>query len=189
MRWGKMAGVIPLVTPEEMAAIDAAAPEPVEVLIERAGAAVARVALAMLGGGYGRRVVVLAGKGNNGADGRSAAKRLAKRGVRVTVIGTADAPERFPACDLLIDAAFGTGFRGEWVAPLAAPGTPVLAVDIPSGVSGLTGQASGRPLTADCTVTFAALKPGLVLGDGPRLSGRVAVVDIGLSTETARARL
>jgi NAD(P)H-hydrate epimerase len=148
-----MARVIPLVTPEEMAAIDAAAPEPVDVLIERAGAAVARVALAMLGGGYGRRVVVLAGKGNNGADGRSAATRLAKRGVRVSVVGTAEAPEQLPPCDLVIDAAFGTGFRGEWVAPSAVAGTPVLAVDIPSGVDGLTGQASGRPLAADLTVT------------------------------------
>jgi ADP-dependent NAD(P)H-hydrate dehydratase / NAD(P)H-hydrate epimerase len=49
--------VIPVVTPERMRAIDAAAPVPVEVLVERAGAAVARAALHMLGGGYGRRVV------------------------------------------------------------------------------------------------------------------------------------
>jgi len=63
--------MIPVVTPAEMAAIDAAAPEPVEVLIERAGAAVARAATRMMGGTYGRRVVVLAGKGNNGNDGRA----------------------------------------------------------------------------------------------------------------------
>ena len=62
--------MIPVVTPAEMAAIDAAAPEPVDVLIERAGAAVARSARRMLGGTYGRRVVVVAGKGNNGNDGR-----------------------------------------------------------------------------------------------------------------------
>ena len=72
--------MIPVVTPAEMAAIDAAAPEPVEVLIERAGAAVARAAARMLGGTYGRRVVVLAGKGNNGNDGRAAARRLAGAG-------------------------------------------------------------------------------------------------------------
>ena len=75
-----MAAVIPVVTPEEMAAIDRAAPEPVEVLIERAGAAVARAALDLLGGAYGRRVVVVAGKGNNGADGRAAAARLRAAG-------------------------------------------------------------------------------------------------------------
>ena len=84
--------MIPIVTPEEMAAIDAAAPEPVEVLIGRAGAAVARAAIEMLGGTYGRRVVVVAGKGNNGNDGRDAARRLRRRGVRVAVIDAADAP-------------------------------------------------------------------------------------------------
>src|SRR5207244_11465457 len=73
--------VIPVLTPEEMKAVDAAAAEPVEVLVERAGAAVARRALAMLGGAYGRRVTVVAGKGNNGADGRAAAAGLRHRGV------------------------------------------------------------------------------------------------------------
>ena len=75
--------VIPIVTPEEMRAIDAAAPEPVEVLIERAGAAVARAARRMLGGTYGRRVVVVAGKGNNGNDGRAAAGLLQAWGMQV----------------------------------------------------------------------------------------------------------
>ena len=84
--------MIPVVTPAEMAAIDAAAPEPTQVLIERAGAAVARAARRLLGGTYGRRVVVVAGKGNNGADGRSAARWLARRGVHVTVIDAAAAP-------------------------------------------------------------------------------------------------
>src|SRR5207248_11240047 len=60
--------VIPVLTPEEMKAVDAAASEPVEALVERAGAAVARRALDLLGGSYGRRVTVVAGKGNNGAD-------------------------------------------------------------------------------------------------------------------------
>jgi len=80
-----------IVTPAEMGAIDAAAPEPVEVLIGRAGGAVARAALDLLGGSYGRRVVVVAGKGNNGNDGREAARRLTCRGVRCHVIDAADA--------------------------------------------------------------------------------------------------
>ena len=70
--------VIPVVTPSEMAAIDAAAPEPVEVLVERAGFAVAAAAIRLLGGTYGRRIVVVCGKGNNGADGRVAARLLAR---------------------------------------------------------------------------------------------------------------
>src|SRR5690606_42027902 len=109
--------MLPVLTPDEMAAVDAAAPEPVSVLIGRAGAAVAREALAVLGGAYGRRVVVVAGKGNNGNDGREAARRLRRRGVRVLVVDAADAPERLPAADLVVDAAYGTGFRGEYRAP------------------------------------------------------------------------
>ena len=185
---GQDGGVQPIVTPEEMAAIDAAAPEPVEVLIERAGAAVARTALAVLGGAYGRRVVVLAGKGNNGADGRAAARRLQARGVRCRVLAATDLPPVLPPADLVIDAGYGTGFRGTFEAPaLADPATPVLAVDIPSGVDGLTGLASGRPLSAERTVTFAALKPGLLLADGPDLAGTVEVADIGLDASSARA--
>src|SRR5918996_249035 len=134
--------MLPVLTPDEMAAVDAAAPEPTDVLIGRAGAAVARQAVAMLGGTYGRRVVVVAGKGNNGNDGRDAAGRLRRRGGRVTVIPAAEAPARLPATDLVVDAAYGTGFRGDYRPP--DPGrAPVLAVDIPSGVEGLTGRARG----------------------------------------------
>lgn len=178
--------MIPVLTPDEMGAVDAAAPEPVEELIERAGAAVAHHALAVMGGGYGRRVVVLAGKGNNGADGRSAAVRLRRRGARVEVIAAADAPDVLPAAHLVIDAAYGTGFRGTYDAP-DARGAPVLAVDIPSGVSGLTGEIGGRVLPATRTVTFAALKPGLLLEPGRGLAGEVVVADIGLTTDGASA--
>lgn len=171
--------MIPVLTPAESAALDEASTTPVETLIERAGAAVAREALDLLGGAYGRRVVVLAGKGNNGADGRAAARRLERRGVRVQVIEALDALASLPPCDLVIDAAYGTGFRGEYVAPQVGD-APVLAVDIPSGVSGLTGEASGRVLAATRTVTFAALKPGLLLHEGAALAGEVVVADIGL---------
>jgi NAD(P)H-hydrate epimerase len=183
--------VIPIVTPEEMAAVDAAAPEPVEVLIGRAGGAVARLALACLGGAYGRRVIVIEGKGNNGNDGREAARRLRARGVGVTELDARDAPAELPDADLVIDAAYGTGFRGDYVAPTPYGGTPVLAVDIPSGVDGLTGVVSDgtRPNRAAYTVTFAAQKPGLLLGDGATLSGQVVVADIGLDVSAARAHL
>jgi NAD(P)H-hydrate epimerase len=162
-----------------MRAVDRAAPEPGDVLVARAGAAVARTAVAMMGGTYGRHVVVVVGKGNNGADGRVAADRLRRRGARVVVVETVDQLERLPEADLVIDAAFGTGFRGDYRAP--DPGrAPVLAVDIPSGVDGLTGEAVPGAVRADATVTFAALKPGLLLAAGPEQAGRVSLADIGL---------
>ena len=198
--------MIPVVTPAQMAAVDAAAPEPVEVLIERAGEAVARAAADMMGGRYGRRAVVLAGPGNNGADGRAAARRLRRGGVRVGVFSAVDAPGELPPADLYIDAAFGTGLSRPYSPPeRARPEAPVLAVDIPSGLDGLTGQMLGGPVgttwpwsarrqpswlpgevldglvpTAQRTVTFAALKPGLLFGDGPSACGEVTVADIGL---------
>ena len=172
-----------------MAAIDAAAPEPVEVLIHRAGGAVARAALRLLGGTYGRRVVVVAGKGNNGADGRDAAAPPATRAAcACTMLDAADAPAALPRCDLVIDAAYGTGFRGELRTRPTRP-TPVLAVDIPSGVDGHTGEAVEGAVRADATVTFAALKPGLLLDDGPERAGAVEVADIGLDVGRASMRL
>ena len=181
--------MIPVVTPAEMAAIDGDAPDPVAVLIGRAGEAVAAAAVEMMGGTYGRRVVVVAGKGNNGADGRHAAARLARRGVRVEVVDATDAPERLPdGVALVIDAAYGTGFRGEYRAP-DPRGAPVLAVDIPSGVDGLTGGAGPWAVRADRTVTFAALKPGLLFPPGRELAGEVSVVDIGLDVGRATIRV
>jgi NAD(P)H-hydrate epimerase len=176
--------VIPVVTPEEMQAIDAVAPEPVETLIGRAGRAVARAALAELGGAYGRVVAVVAGKGNNGADGRFAGAELARRGVRVHVFEVGSCPAVLPPADLVLDAAFGTGFRGEWSAPSTGD-TPVLAVDVPSGVHAATGVAGPGVLPARRTVTFQALKPGLLFGAGATLAGEVEVADIGLDVSGA----
>lgn len=174
--------MIPVLTPEEMGRVDRAAEEPTDVLVRRAGAGVARAALAFMGRVYGTRVVVVAGKGNNGGDGRAAAAVLARRGAAVTVVeaGSLAGGARLPRCDLVVDAAYGTGLGRPYDAPDAG-GAPVLAVDIPSGVPGLTGApAGGRPVRADVTVTFASLKPGQLLGEGPDRCGRVEVVDIGL---------
>ena len=167
--------MIPVVTPQEMRAIDAASPLGLEALVERAGAAVARVALEELGGSYGRRVVAVCGKGNNGADGTVAVRLLRARGVHVVEV-PAEAAEgsSLPPCDLVVDAAYGTGFRGSYAAPDPG-GAVVLAVDVPSG----------DEVRADVTVTFAALKPSLVFDPDGR-AGAVLVEDIGLDVSSTR---
>lgn len=175
-----------VVTPEEMRAIDSAAETDMGVLIARAGWAVARTARQMLGGSYGRRVTVLAGRGHNGADGLVAARNLQAWGVRTAIIRVdraTPAPDHIADCDLVIDAAFGTGFSGTFVAPRVGS-IPVLAVDIPSGVDGLTGlvQRGSQPFICARTITFAALKPGLLFADGPGYCGVLEVADIGLET-------
>jgi NAD(P)H-hydrate epimerase len=186
----------PVLTPAEMAEADRrtiakGTPEP--VLVERAGAAVAACARRMLGGQYGRRVVVICGKGNNGADGHVAARRLRARGIGVDEFVLGDGLDRaslgraLGRADLAIDAMFGTGFRGALdgdaaaaATAMRAAGVPVLAVDIPSGVDGATGEVRGDAVSADRTVCFVALKPGLLFEPGRTRAGRVEVVDIGV---------
>ena len=98
---------------------DANANTPLGTLISRAGHAVAANAMEMLGGAYGKQILLVAGRGNNGADGRVAAEVLRARGARVDEL----APDEFHAVDakyeLVIDAAFGTGYveRDSWNPP------------------------------------------------------------------------
>lgn len=179
--------MIPVVTVSQMrhadeAQIAALGANGHSVLVERAGAAVAFAALRMLGSAYGKRVVVIAGKGSNGADGRVAARRLRDRGAAVEVIAADDAAEEVvdsQRADLVIDAAYGTGFRGTWEPPLVF-GVPVLAVDVPSGLNTNIGTCDGGVLLADRTITFAALKVGHLLNDGPRVCGDIEIADIGV---------
>lgn len=194
-----------VISPEESGRLDAAATEPVSVLMERAGMAVALAAVD-LGVGYGSRVAVLAGRGNNGGDGYVAARFLARRGAHVVVhalgepkdvdgaaasaarrartAGVRIVPLGAPApSDLIIDALFGVGFKGavpDAVVPWISHPAPVLAVDVPSGLDAATGEASGPVFTAVRTITFHAMKPGHVLGEGPERCGSIGVTDIGL---------
>jgi len=190
----------PVLTPLEMAAADQhaiAAGTPEAELIDRAGRTVARHAQRMLGGTYGRRVTVVAGKGNNGADGRVAAHQLRAKGVGVDEFQIADEVDgravrhALARAHLIVDAMYGTGFRGrlegaaaEIAQALNTSGVPVLAVDIPSGVDGATGSASDTAVRAHETVCFAAYKPGLMFEPGRTLAGRVSVADIGIAVDT-----
>ena len=88
----------------------------------------------------------------------------------------------------MIDAAYGTGFHGEHHAP-DVDGAPVLAVDIPSGVDGLTGEARGRALRRHAHGDLRARSSrASLLEPGRSLAGRVVVADIGLDVGAARRR-
>jgi len=189
----------PVLTPDEMAAADrraVAAGTPVEVLMDRAGRAVAWSMRRRLGRASGLRVVIAAGKGNNGGDGLVAARVLRGWGARVDVFRVGEGIDRaallraVSRADVAVDAMYGTGFRGELGGDagevrdaFAAFDGPVFAVDIPSGVDGLTGAVSGAAVAADVTVTFAAPKTGLCFEPGRTLAGVVEVADIGIDVE------
>jgi len=180
----------PVVTVAEMRAVDrdALAATTHEELVGRAGRRLAAHAKAMLGpNSNGRRVVIVAGKGSNGADGRVAARWLRSWGSAVLVLDAAEAPERLPEADLVVDAAYGTGFAGAYHPPDPG-GATVLACDLPTGLDADTG-AVAEGVEAEVTVTFGAVKPGLLLGDGPGHTGRVHVEPIGLDCSRAQAWL
>src|SRR5207247_6315641 len=88
--------------------------------------------------------------------------------------------------DVVVDALFGTGFRGEPRADAAelirrinASGAKVVSVDLPSGVDASTGEIAGAVVDADLTVTFHGRKVGLAVAPGRFHAGEVVVVDIG----------
>lgn len=193
-----------LLTPREMYRADAlaaAAGVPSLTLMENAGRAVAEEIARRYGA---RPTLVLCGPGNNGGDGFVAARwlkawgwpvRLALLGQREGLKGDAaamaarwegpvEAPGSMAAAGLIVDALFGAGLSKDFPADLAASingaGVPVVAVDVPSGLDGLTGRPRGASVKADVTVTFFRRKPGHVLLPGRELCGEVVVADIGI---------
>lgn len=161
------------------------------------------------GGVVGQRVVVLAGSGNNGGDALFAGARLAERGAKVcavmladrhhgaagaalrraggSLVSPRDAEAVLSGAQVVVDGILGIGGRG-------APGEPArallemanevrgvrVAVDVPTGVQADTGEVAGCAFRADFTVTFAALKPGLLIAPGKGFAGQVEVIDIGV---------
>ncbi|MEA2433495.1 MAG: ADP-dependent NAD(P)H-hydrate dehydratase / NAD(P)H-hydrate epimerase [Actinomycetota bacterium] len=213
----------PLLTPEEMRSADEAtisSGTSGEVLMERAGRAVARAVVDLAGGRYGKRVTVVCGKGNNGGDGFVAARVLHIAGLTVVCCPLVDPDalegasklhferlvavgcrvssfsDRLMDCDVVVDAIFGTGFKGSVESPfreaidsINESGASVLAIDIPSGVNGATGSAGPHAIKADVTVCIAVEKIGTAFAPGLDHAGHVEVVDIGIATRDATALL
>jgi hydroxyethylthiazole kinase-like uncharacterized protein yjeF len=178
----------PLYTAAEMRAAEERYPnypDSVPELMERAGTAVAREA--MLAFPAARRFACACGGGSNGGDGRVAARVLREAG------HVADETTDVEGYDVIVDALFGTGFRGEpradaaaLIARINATGAPVVSVDLPSGVDASSGEVAGAVVNADLTVTFHAPKLGLAIAPGRFHAGRVVVADIGLDQVETR---
>jgi hydroxyethylthiazole kinase-like uncharacterized protein yjeF len=192
-------------------ALAAAQPNPPR-LMERAGLAAAELVRDRLAAASGS-VLVLAGPGNNGGDGFVLARHLKSWWYRVTVVFTGDHDKLSPDAaaahdawlaaggsieheppdarfDVIVDALFGIGLEREitgryaqLIEYLAGQTGTVLAIDIPSGLHADSGRVLGRAVRADHTITFIALKPGLLTLDGPDHCGELHLRDLGLAVE------
>jgi ADP-dependent NAD(P)H-hydrate dehydratase / NAD(P)H-hydrate epimerase len=202
-------GAVELLTPSEMGEADRLtinAGTSGFALMQAAGRAVAEAAVRMAPEGD---ILVVAGPGNNGGDGYVAARELQRRErqVRVAQFGRREAltddaaraaaawdgpteeigPETDFSASLVIDGLFGAGLTRPLDGPAAkiveavnGSGAPVLAVDLPSGVDGRTGEVKGAALRARRTVTFFRLKPGHLLMPGRMHCGEREVAGIGI---------
>ena len=199
-----------LLTTAEMARADTLTIErgtPGLALMENAGRAVAESVAARFVKGP---VSVLCAPGNNGGDGFVAARLLAERGWPVSLFlmggrerltgDAAEAASRWPGpvhpltadagrgASLIVDAIFGAGLSkdvagvaADLIARTSRDGTPVVAVDVPSGIDGNTGAVRGAAFEAVLTVTFFRPKPGHFLLPGRLHCGETQVADIGIA--------
>jgi len=170
---------------EDIRRIERAAADAQPALMERAGAAAARLA-ATLAGDKGKDILVLAGPGNNGGDARVVAARLEEQFFRVTIATRrSEIPEK--PWGVVVDGLFGIGLARDITGEHAAlvdyanqQRCPVLALDIPSGIHADTGRVLGCAVRATHTITFIALKPGLLTLDGPDHCGEIRLDALGL---------
>lgn len=177
---------------------------PSNLLMENAGGSVAQ---AIIKRWSARPVTIMCGPGNNGGDGFVTARHLVEAGwsVRLALLGAREGlkgeahhhaerwrgavepltPAALEGAELVVDAIFGAGLSRalegpaeETLAAAAQKGTPIVAIDVPSGVMGDTGEVLGA-VAAVLTVTFFRKKPGHLLLPGRLLCGDVIVTDIG----------
>ncbi len=197
-----------ILTPEEMYRADAlaiASGVPSLTLMENAGKAVVAEILKRY---TRRRVAVICGPGNNGGDGFAVARLLKAKKWPVAVylegkrnalkgdcaamakrwtgaIGSfADFEQNIGGTMLIVDAIYGAGLNRDFPGRLAdgihGAGMPVVSIDVPSGLDGLTGQPRQCSVKADLTVTFFRKKPAHVLYPGRAICGEIVVADIGI---------
>ncbi len=203
---------LPRLTSRQVKEVDALAQArfgiSVEWLMEAAGWQMARACPAA--------TAVVCGTGNNAGDGLAAARHLHRWGKLAGVccvdrsrlngpaarelealqrVGVQVSSElRLDGASAIVDAIFGTGVSrrpegrfAEWIETINSSRLRVISVDVPSGLDADSGVAYAPCVQAQTTITLGLPKPGLVRGDGPRVSGDVWVADIGVPFEAYAA--
>lgn len=186
---------------------------PALVLMERAAIAVAEEIRAYAASRQlaEKKLLVVAGSGNNGADGMAVARILSMEGWQVTVYQTSNSGHctrewerqnkfisyypvkivsNWPVEEytIIVDALFGIGLsrqvQGEYaeiITELNRRKGYKIAIDVPSGIHAGTGRIMGTAVKADMTVTFGWAKKGLLFYPGAACAGRVVVREIGIN--------
>jgi NAD(P)H-hydrate epimerase len=184
----------PLFDAEGMRAVDRWAIDEIGVpeaeLMEAAGGALAEAVAALAPAGP---VVIFCGKGNNGGDGKVAARRLRDTGFEVETLDLsgdqlpADVDHHLEGAAVVVDAIFGTGFSGAPREPAASAieainrcRVPVVACDIASGVDASSGEIASVAIEATLTVSFHGAKVGHRVAPGKHHTGTLQVVPIGI---------
>ncbi|MFA5104438.1 MAG: NAD(P)H-hydrate dehydratase [Candidatus Margulisiibacteriota bacterium] len=180
---------------------------PQRTLMENAGLKVFEVVTQLWG--YPKKVCAVCGKGNNGGDAKIAAEHFKNAGSAVSVVSVESEntavllESALQDCDLVIDGLFGTGLKnavnGENAKLIqfmnevkivknnhGRQNYRIVSVDIPSGLDADTGESKGACVNADLTVSFHAVKAGLLTPNGINRAGRIVVADIGIPYETGQ---
>jgi hydroxyethylthiazole kinase-like uncharacterized protein yjeF len=181
---------------------------PEGTLMQRAATGLATDVIDLLGGAYGRHVLLLVGPGDNGGDALYAGALLARRGAGVEAVLVADSFHRagldalraaggrvvelavVHPPDVVVDGIVGIGGRPGLRQPAldavrAVAGVPMVAVDVPSGVDVDTGRVDGAHVVADVTVTFGTHQVCHLVEPAASACGVVQLVDIGLDLPEA----
>jgi len=197
---------IKVVNSEELARVEKGGDG--EAFMQQAGREVARVAMEYLEEhNLPKKVTLLVGEGNNGGDAYCAGICLLNAGVEVQALqvseGKSPLNKKFGEIfrkkkgkttqkmdGLILDGIFGTGFRGKVEGKIAkviqeanCSGLPIIAIDIPSGLNGTTGEIGSIAIQATETVALGLPKMGFFLREGWNHVGRLRIVDFGLSKE------
>ena len=208
----RLAHGTPVYRSAEVRAVETAAAAAAPPLMERAGLAAAEIAREVSGGSGRPVLVLAGPGNNGGdafvlarhlrqwyfgvsvvfagdESRLSADASAALRAWRAAGGSIADALPGSQDWGLVVDGIFGiglerevTGRYAEWIAAINGLGMPILAIDVPSGLQSDTGRVMGCAVRATHTVTFIALKPGLLTLDGPDHCGDIHVRALGLDT-------
>lgn len=148
------------------------------------GFAAARI---LMGKGIYSEILLLSDKSQISGDAKTNLDVAENLGIKILGLNNCDTAEKIREFDLIADGIFGTGFSGEVKEPyktvidaINENAKYVLSIDIPSGVSGDTGEIAVTAVKADATVTLACPKPGLFLFPGRLNTGKLFTADIGI---------